>query len=73
MKEKLIGIISKQLGIESETITDDTCLVRDLNADSIDLTELVMTVEKVFGIAIEEDEYQTNVKSLVDLVKSKVK
>lgn len=73
MKEKLIGIISKQLGIEPETITDDTCLVRDLNADSIDLTELVMTVEKVFGIAIEEDEYQTNVKSLVDLVKSKVK
>lgn len=58
-KEKLFKrlqeIISAQLGIEQSLIKVDSNFAADLEADSLDLVELVMTFEEIFDITIEDD------------------
>ena len=72
--EKLKQIISTQMGIPAEKITDQSDLINDLGADSLDLTELVMTIEQAFNIMIEEDEYHNahTVETIVALIDSKL-
>jgi acyl carrier protein len=47
--EKVRKIIAEQLGVEEDDIKPDTSFVEDLNADSLDLVELIMTLEEEFG------------------------
>lgn len=58
MENKLKSIIIKQFGVLGEKITLDTDIIADLNADSLDLLELILAIEKEFQIKIEEDEYK---------------
>ena len=57
MIEKIKKILGNQLGISVETIKSSDHLTNDLHADSLDLVEIVMELEKAFNIRIEEDEY----------------
>lgn len=47
--ERVRKIIAEQLGVEEDDIKPDTSFVEDLNADSLDLVELIMTLEEEFG------------------------
>ena len=64
--EKLKGIIVEQLGIDEDTITEDTTL-EDIGTDSLALVELVMTVEEEFDIEI-KDEDMESLKTVGDVL-----
>ncbi len=56
MIEQIIEAISKQLKIEPSKITPETDILDDLGADSLDVVELLMTIEDKYGIVIPDDE-----------------
>ncbi len=53
--EKVIGIVSDQLGVPKEKVSIETSFVNDLGADSLDTVELVMELEEEFNINIPDD------------------
>ena len=53
--DRVIGIVSEQLGVDKEKVTHDTSFVNDLGADSLDTVELVMELEEEFEIDIPDD------------------
>ncbi len=71
--DKVKKLIASQLGIAEDKITEDSRLIEDLGADSLDTVEMLMTLEDEFGIAIPDDEAMklSTVKSIVDLIDSK--
>ncbi len=56
LEQEVIDIVVEQLGVDKEEVTLDKSFVEDLNADSLDLTELIMTFEERFGCEISEEE-----------------
>ena len=65
--EQVRDVLVEVLNIEPEKITMESDLVDDLNADSLDLADLMMTVEEVTGKAI-ADEFVPNLKTVGDIV-----
>jgi acyl carrier protein len=55
-EQEVIDIVVEQLGVDKEDVTLEKSFVEDLNADSLDLTELIMTFEERFGCEISEEE-----------------
>ena len=53
--EKLRKLLSDQLEIDEEKITMDTHIVDDLGADSLDVVELLMSLEDEYDITITDD------------------
>ena len=56
IKDKVIKIVSEQMGVEKTEIKMDTSFVNDLNADSLDTVELVMEFEDEFELSIPDEE-----------------
>ena len=56
IEEKVIEIISEQMGADKSEITRDTSFINDLNADSLDTVELVMEFEDEFDLSIPDEE-----------------
>ncbi len=56
IEEKVINIISEQMGVDKAEITRDTSFINDLNADSLDTVELVMEFEDEFDTTIPDEE-----------------
>jgi acyl carrier protein len=65
--EKLKAIVSEQLEIDAESITADTRLNEDLNADSLDVVEILMALEDEFGVEIPDEETE-KMKTIGDVV-----
>ena len=65
-------MIVDQLGVDEDTITEDSSFVDDLNADSLDMVELVMAMEQEFDIEIPDDvaEKVVTVKDAVDYIQN---
>ena len=65
-------MIVDQLGVDEDTITEDSSFVDDLNADSLDMVELVMAMEQEFDIEIPDDvaEKVVTVKDAVEYIQS---
>ena len=66
--EKIIGYVSEQFGVDKDGLSRDTSFVDDLNADSLDVVELSMTIEDEFGIGEISEEDLKNIKTIGDLV-----
>ena len=56
IEEKIINIISEQMGADKSEIKKETSFINDLNADSLDTVELVMEFEDEFGMNIPDEE-----------------
>ncbi len=56
IEEKVIDIISEQMGVDKSEVTRDTSFINDLNADSLDTVELVMEFEDEFDMSIPDEE-----------------
>ncbi len=56
IKEKVTQIICEQLSVEESQVTPDASFQESLNADSLDIVELVMALEENFGIEIPDDD-----------------
>lgn len=67
-KKKLIEIIAEQLGVDESKIDDDSNLVNDLGADSLDTLELVMTLEEEFKVEISDSEAE-KLETVADIEK----
>lgn len=65
--EKLKGLIVDQLGVDADSITMDSSFIDDLNADSLDMVELVMAMEQEFDISV-PDEVAEKVGTVGDAV-----
>ena len=63
--ERLKKIVVEQLGVEEEDVKPEASFVDDLNADSLDLVELIMSLEEEFGMEI-SDEDAEKIKSVGD-------
>ena len=59
VEEKLKEIVHYKLGLEVSRLQDNTHFQDDLGVDSLDLIELRMEIEKVFGITITDEETET--------------
>ena len=56
IEQKVIDIVSEQMGVDKSEITRETSFVNDLNADSLDTVELVMEFEDEFEMSIPDEE-----------------
>ena len=54
--DKVVGIVSEQMGVDKAEIKKETSFVNDLNADSLDTVELVMEFEDEFNMSIPDEE-----------------
>ena len=76
--ERVKAIIVEQLGVEGDEVTLEASFIEDLGADSLDLVELIMSMEEEFsaddnGVVISDEEAEglVTVQSAVDFLKEK--
>ena len=55
VEERVIEIVSEQMGVSKDQVSKETSFVNDLGADSLDTVELVMELEEEFDITIPDD------------------
>lgn len=55
-KEKVLQVVAEQLGVNVEDLTVETSFKDDLNADSLDLFQIIMSLEEEFGIEIPNED-----------------
>ncbi len=55
-EERLKKIIAEQLSVSEDEVTPDASFIEDLNADSLDLVELIMSLEEEFGVKISDED-----------------
>ncbi len=72
--EKVKLILSDQLEVEEETITTDTDIQNDLGADSLDVVDMVMTIEDEFEIEVPDEDIENlrTVGALVEYIEARV-
>lgn len=67
VEQEVIDIVVEQLGVDKDDVTADKSFVEDLNADSLDLTELIMTFEERFGCEISQEDAE-KLKTVKDVI-----
>ncbi len=65
--EKVKAILAEQFDVEEDKVTADTDLQEDLGADSLDVVDLLMSIEDKFGVEVPDDEIE-NIKTVGSLV-----
>ena len=67
IENEVIDIVVEQLGVDREEVSPEKSFIEDLNADSLDLTELIMTLEEKFGFEISQEEAES-LKTVQDVI-----
>lgn len=65
--DKIKTILSEQLDVEVDSLSLETDIAKDLNADSLDVVEILMSIEDEFSVEIPDEEIE-NIKTIGDLV-----
>ena len=66
LAERIRTIVSEQFGVNMAEVTPDSNILDDLGADSLDVVELVMTLEDVFDIEV-PDEAAESIRTIGDV------
>ena len=68
--EKVKAILSEQFDVEEDSITQETVIAEDLGADSLDIIEMLMTLEDEYGVTIPDDQINQvkTVKEVAELI-----
>ncbi|MCL2013780.1 MAG: acyl carrier protein [Oscillospiraceae bacterium] len=66
--EKVTAILCNQLDLDEDKVTAESSITDDLNADSLDVVDLVMSFEEEFNLEIPDDQVE-NLKVVGDIVK----
>ena len=67
IEKEIVDIVVEQLGVDPEEVTSEKSFVEDLNADSLDQTELIMTFEEKLNLEISEED-AVSLKTVGDVV-----
>ena len=62
IKQKVVSLIAEQLGKSENEVTLDSQFIEDLGADSLDLVELIMSMEDDFGVEIADEDAEKILK-----------
>lgn len=75
MLEQIKQLLADELRIPKEKITDDAAIIEDLGADSLDVVEMLMSLEETFSITVpDEDVIQLKtVRSVAEYIEAKTK
>ena len=65
--DKLKELVVDQLGVEEDEVTMEATMQDDPGADSLDLVDLVMSVEEEFGVKVADEDLE-NIKTVGDIV-----
>ncbi|EKY22082.1 acyl carrier protein [Clostridium celatum] len=68
--EKIREIVVEQLGVNEEDVKLETNFIEDLEADSLDLFQVIMEIEEEFDVKVEDTENIKTVKDAVEFIKS---
>ena len=68
--EKVKAILAEQFDVEEDKITADTDLQEDLGADSLDVVDLLMSIEDEFEVEVPDEEIIKTVGSLVSYIEA---
>ena len=73
--DRLKKIVIEQLGVDEEEVKPESSFVDDLNADSLDLVELIMSLEEEFGTEISDEDAESirTVQDAVDYIEKHAK
>lgn len=66
--DRIKDIIVEQLDVEEDAVTMEASITDDLGADSLDVVDLVMSIEESFDVEIPDEEVE-NIKTVGDIVK----
>lgn len=66
--ERVQSIVAERLGVDAERVTPEAEFIGDLDADSLDLVEVIMALEQEFDLEIKDDEAE-NIRTVGDAVK----
>ena len=66
--DKIKDIIVEQLDVEEDAVTMEASITEDLGADSLDVVDLVMSIEESFDVEIRDEEVE-NITTVGDIVK----
>lgn len=66
--DKIKDIIVEQLDVEEDAVTMEASITEDLGADSLDVVDLVMSIEESFDVEIPDEEVE-NIKTVGNIVK----
>lgn len=71
--DKVAELVAEQLGVDKKTITPESNIIEDLGADSLDVIEMLMTLEDEFGVTIPDDKIGQikTVGQIVELIDKK--
>ncbi|HEY7020215.1 MAG TPA: acyl carrier protein [Ktedonobacterales bacterium] len=72
---QLKPVVAEQLGVDESEVREDASFTEDLNADSLDLVELIMSLEEKFSLQISDEDAEklTTVGEAVDFISEHVK
>ncbi|MBD5092206.1 MAG: acyl carrier protein [Clostridiales bacterium] len=73
--DRVRELIAEQMCLDVNKVTADSRIIEDIGADSLDVVEMLMTVEEEWGIIVDDEDMRkfSTVASVVEYIESKIK